>query len=149
MEPLVMALIPGTLGGLAVAWLIAAAGRRRRAPDVIVPSRPDERYPVINMSNIRVEGVGGLGMVAAVIAVAVTDPRIRLAVIIAAVLGAVLALTLIAMRRATGALPSGTDGPDGRLPLGLDRHGPAPRSDGTFDRLSPRRLSTVRAFLHA
>ncbi|MEO7274682.1 MAG: hypothetical protein ABIX28_22405, partial [Vicinamibacterales bacterium] len=124
MEPLLFALIPGTLGGLAVAWLIAAVGRRRRAPEVVVPSRPDEGYPVINMANIRVEGVGGLGLVAAVIVVAATDPRIRFAVLIAAVLGAGLAFVLIALRRETGALPSGTDGPDGRLPLGLDR-GPA------------------------
>src|SRR3954467_1841462 len=124
MEPVLIALIPGTLGGLAVAWLIAAVGRRRRTPDVIVPSHPNEAYPVINMANIKVEGVGGLGMVAAVIAVAITDPRIRLAVLIAAILGAGLAFALIALRRETGALPSGSDGPDGRLPLGLDR-GPA------------------------
>jgi hypothetical protein len=65
------------------------------------------------MAHIRVEGVGGLGMVAAVIAVAVTDPRIRLAMFVAAVLGIGLALALIAMRRRTGPLPSSGDGPDG------------------------------------
>jgi hypothetical protein len=140
MEPLLIALIPGTLGGLAVAWLIAAVGRRRRTPDVVVPWRPTEAYPVINMANIRVEGVGGLGMVAAVIAVAITDPRIRLAVLIAAVLGVGLAFALIALRRETGALPSGTDGPDGRLPLGLDR-GPATKR-GT-DRPEPPAPTTV------
>ena len=141
MEPLVIALIPGTLGGLAIAWLIAVAGRRRRAPEVVVPSHPDGEYPVINMANIRVEGVGGLGLVAAVIAVAVTDPRIRLAVLIAAVLGAILALALIALRRETGALPSGTDGPDGRLPLGLDRGPATPAATEPTDRAPRPRLS--------
>jgi len=141
MEPLLIALIPGTLGGLALAWFIAAVGRRRRTPDVIVPAHLNEGYPVINMANIRVEGVGGLGMVAAVIAVAVTDPRIRLAVLIAAVLGAALAFALIALRRETGALPSGTDGPDGRLPLGLDRGPATPRLVEPSDRSAGPRLS--------
>jgi hypothetical protein len=72
------------------------------------------------MANIRIEGVGGLGMVAAVVAVAVTDPRIRLATILAAVLGIGLALVLIAMRRRRGPLPSSGDGPEDQLMLGID-----------------------------
>ena len=59
-------------------------------------------------------------MVAAVVAVAISDPRIRLATILAAVLGAGLALVLIAVRRRTGALPSSGEGPDHPSTLGID-----------------------------
>ena len=139
MEPLLIILIPGTLGGLALALLLPRL--RRRTPGVAVPHHLEPPSPtLINMAHIRVEGVGGLGMVAAVLLVAATDPRIRLAILGAAVLGTALAVTLIALRRATGALPSGTDGPDGRLPLGLDR-GPA-RQRGT-DRPEPPAPTTV------
>ncbi len=122
MEPLVLILIPGTLGGLALALLIP---RLRRCTRVVVPHELELPSPtLINMAHIRVEGVGGLGLVAAVLAVAAFDPRIRLAILGAAALGTVLAVALIALRRSTGALPSSTDGPDSRLPLRLDR-GPA------------------------
>ena len=88
------------------------------------------------MAHIQVEGIGGLGMVAAVITVAVTDPRIRLAMIAAAVLGTGLALVLIAKRRRTGALPSNGDGPDDRsvLHIGSGRRR-TPGARGTIDRL--------------
>ena len=147
MEPLLIILIPGTLGGLALALLLPRL--RRRTPVVAVPHHLEPPSPaLINMASIKVEGVGGLGMVAAVLLVAATDPRIRLAILGAAVLGIALAVALIALRRATGALPSGTDGPDGRLPLGLDRgpatrrsDAPAPPAPTTVPRLS---LGAVR-----
>ena len=91
------------------------------------------------MAHIRVEGVGGLGLVAAVLAVAAFDPRIRLAILGAAALGTVLAVALIALRRSTGALPSSTDGPDSRLPLRLDRGPAAARTDRR-----PRAVSAER-----
>src|SRR3954452_19057048 len=119
MEPLVMILIPGTLGGLALALLLPRLRGRTR---VVVPHDLEPASPtLINMAHIRVEGVGGLGLVAAVLAVAAFDSRIRLAILIAAALGTALALAMIGLRRSTGALPSGTNGPDGGLPLGLDR----------------------------
>ena len=93
-----MALIPGLFGGLILSWLI---GRyRSTTPPTFVPRRLEAPSPsLINMSSIKVEGLGGLGMVAAVIAVAIADSRIRLAMIIALVLGGGLAMGLIAMRR--------------------------------------------------
>jgi hypothetical protein len=119
MEPLLIILIPGVLGGLVLALLIA--GTRRRTPTAVVPQHLEAPSPsLINMAHIRVEGVGGLGMVAAVIIVALSDPRIRLVTILAAVLGAGLALALIALRRRTGALPSTGDGPGDRSVLGID-----------------------------
>src|SRR3954447_6613306 len=122
MEPLVLILVPGTLGGLALALLIP---RLRRRTPVVVPHDLEPASPtLINMAHIKVEGVGGLGMVAAVLAVAAFDPRIRAAILVAAALGTAMAITLIALRGRPGPRPSGTAGPDGRLPLGLDR-GPA------------------------
>ncbi len=87
MEPLLIILIPGVLGGLVLALLIAfnRAFNRPRTPTIVVPRRLESPSPsLINMANIRIEGLGGLGMVAAVVAVAVSDPRIRLATIAAA-----------------------------------------------------------------
>jgi hypothetical protein len=136
MEPLLIILIPGVVGGLVLALLLASI--RWGASSVIVPRRlAAPSYGLINMAHIRVEGVGGLGMVAAVVAVAVTDPRIRLAMIVASVLGIGLALVLIAKRRRTGSLPSSGDSPDDRSMLHLDAGGR--RTDlagrGTIDRL--------------
>ena len=119
MEPLLMILVPGLLGGLALALLIA--GARTGTPSIVVPKRLAAPSPsLINMAHIRVEGVGGLGMVGAVVVVAVSDPRIGLATILASVLGVGLALALIAMRRHTGGLPSSDGGPDVRSTLGID-----------------------------
>jgi hypothetical protein len=119
MEPLLIILIPGVLGGVVLALLIV--GRRPGTASTVVPVRLAAPSPaLINMARIQVEGVGGLGLVAVAVAVAISDPRIRLAVIVGAVLGTGLAVALIAMRRRTGALPSGGDGPDDRSILHLD-----------------------------
>ena len=118
MESVLLVLLPGVIGGLLLALLIAL--RPRRAHPTFVSRRLEAPSPaLINMAHIRVEGLGGLGLVAAVIAVAIADSRIRMAIIIAAILGTVVALALIAMRRETGALPSGGNGPDDRSLLHL------------------------------
>jgi hypothetical protein len=129
METVLLILVPGTLGGLVLALLIARI--RRTTPPTFVPRRLEAPSPaLINMAHIRVEGLGGLGMVAAVIAVAIADPRIRLAIIIASVLGAGLALGLIAMRRRTGGLSSSGDGPDDRSTLHLETNRSRTPSEG-------------------
>lgn len=121
MEPLLI-LIPGLFGGLVLALLIR--GSRRGSPSTFVPIHLAAPSPtLINMANIRVEGVGGLGLVGAVVIVAINDSRIGLATILALVLGAGLALGLIAMRRRTGSLPSAGDGPDDRSVLHLESRG--------------------------
>jgi hypothetical protein len=145
MEPLLIILIPGLLGGLVLALLIAV--NRPRTPTIVVPRRLELPSPsLINMANIRIEGLGGLGMVAAVVAVAVADPRIRLATIAAAILGAGLALVLIAMRRRTGALPSSGDGPEDRLTLSIDgelRRTYRARETSTIDPVGPGKSRIV------
>jgi hypothetical protein len=119
MDPIIMILIPGLFGGLLLALLIAATGRG--TPPTFVPRRLAAPSPtLINMANIRVEGLGGLGMVGAVLVVTLADSRIRLATIMALVLGGGLALVLIAMRRRSGPLPSAGDGPEDRSVLHLE-----------------------------
>jgi hypothetical protein len=123
MEPLLI-LIPGLLGGLVVAALIAVT--RRGTSATFVPTRLAPPSPtLINMAYIRVEGVGGLGMVGAVAIVALADARVGLATLVALVLGSGLATALIAMRRRTGSLPSSGDGPEDRslLHLAAERRG--------------------------
>jgi len=125
MEPLLVILVPGLLGGLMLALIIAF--RPIRTSSTVVPRRLDAPSPsLINMAHIRIEGLGGLGMVAAVVAVAIADSRIRAAIILAAAVGTVGALALILIRRRTGALPSSGGGPDDRSLLHLEaRSGPA------------------------
>jgi hypothetical protein len=119
MEPVLIALMSGLFGGLVVALLLAGMHLKPSSAPVVSRRLAAPSPALINMATIKVEGVGGLGMVAAVIAVAIADPRIRLATMIAAVLGAALAFVLIATRRRTGALPSGGNRPDDRSMLHL------------------------------
>ena len=117
MDPLLI-LIPGLLGGLVLALLIAAS-QRGTAP-TFVPRRLAAPSPtLINMAHIRVEGLGGLGMVGTILVVAISDSRIRLATILALVLGGGLSLVLIATRRRTGPLPSAGVDPEDRSVLHL------------------------------
>jgi hypothetical protein len=128
MEPLLIILVPGVIGGIVLSMLITRL--RRTTPPTFVPKRLEPTSPsLINMSSIKIEGLGGLGMVAAVIAVAIADPRIRLAIIIAAVLGGGLALFLIRARRSSGGLHSGDD-PDGDSLLHLESHRPTGETTG-------------------
>ena len=137
MDPLLFILIPGLFGGLVLALLIAA--NRRGTSPTFVPRRLAAPSPtLINMAHIRVEGVGGLGLVAAVVIVAAMDSRLRLATIMAVVLGGGLALALIAMRRRNGSLPSAGDGPEDRSVLHLEDDGRnrQPGRPVTSDRVS-------------
>lgn len=108
MEPLLIILVPGIVGGLGLALFHA---RFPGVPEGIPESSPLEQPStnVINMARIRVKGVGGFGMVAMAATVAIFVPRIRLTMAIALVLGAALAAGLIALRRRQGPLPSGND----------------------------------------
>jgi hypothetical protein len=119
MEPLFIVLVAGIVGGLVLALLITV--RPARPASAVVPRPLASPNPaLINMAQIKVEGIGGLGMVAAVIAVAIADGRIGAATLIAAVLGTALAAVLIATRRRNGAMPSSTGGTDDRSILHLE-----------------------------
>jgi hypothetical protein len=105
MEPLLIIIIPGILGGIVLALLISRIGLRQWGPPKYEHLEPPSTG-IINMARIRVSGVGGLGMVAMSIVVAAFVPSIRLSMIIAFGLGVVLAVALIAIRRRTDPLPS-------------------------------------------
>ena len=147
METLLLVLLPGVLGGVLLALAIAL--RPSRVQKTVVSRRLEAPSPaLINMAHIRVEGLGGLGLVAAVIAVAIADSRIRMAILIAAVLGTVVGLALIAMRRRTGALPSGGNGPEDRSLLHLDAGTPATSRDdaaGANVRIGPPGRLSLRS----
>jgi hypothetical protein len=140
MEPLLIILVPGLVGGLVIAALIAShrinlpgSGVHRR----LAPPSPS----LINIAHIRVEGGGGLGIVAAVLAVAIADPRIRAAVGLAALLGAGLALALIAWHRREP-LDSGGGGISGHSMLGLEERTEISGRTGSDD---PVRKRLMRA----
>jgi hypothetical protein len=118
MEPLLIVLIPGLLGGVVLALFILSVRLPARQPARWHPLEPPSPGH-INMARIRVDGVGGLGMVAMATTVALFEPRIRLAMIIAVVLGAFLGIVLIVLRR-DGPLSSGSHDPGARSMLPLD-----------------------------
>jgi hypothetical protein len=117
MEPFLLIMVPGVLGGVLVALLIVRFSRAsERVTDDGRLQPPSTN--MINMASIRVSGLGGLGMVAMAVTVAIFVPRIRLTMAIALLLGGGLAAALIAFRRRSGPLPSGTHpGAHSMLPL--------------------------------
>ena len=100
MEPLLIILIPGVVGGALVAFFLA---HRPARPALSVPevrrALPPPSPSMINIARIRIDGVGGLGMVAMALAVAISVPWIRLSVSLGLVLGVAVAAALIAWRR--------------------------------------------------
>jgi hypothetical protein len=61
---------------------------------------------VINIARIRVAGIGGLGLVAMALVIALAVPRIGQTLVAGLVLGLLFAFVLIARRRKDGAMPS-------------------------------------------
>jgi hypothetical protein len=119
MEPLLIIILPGILGGVGLAFLISRMGSRRWGPSNYEHLEPPSTN-IINMARIRISGVGGLGMVAMSIVVAAFVPRIRLTMLIAFALGIGLAGVLIAIRRRRDPLPSSHDpGAHTMLPIDL------------------------------
>ena len=115
----------GIVGGSVIALITTRL--HVRLPD---PTGADQfvRRPlstdVINMANIRVAGVGGLGLVVICAIVALTIPSIGVSVGTGLVTGVVLALILIHHRRRTGPLPSSGKGPGANTVLAIDEAGP-------------------------
>jgi len=100
MEPLVIILLPGILGGALLAFFLAhrparPAGNAPAVRRALPPPSPS----LINMARIKIDGVGGLGMVLVALTVAITVPSIRLSVLTGLVLGVTVAAALITWRR--------------------------------------------------
>ena len=104
MDPVTLILIPGVVGGLAIAWAIQRLQRRTQHP--VDPFPNMSSTDVINMARIRVAGVGGLGLVAMAAAVALWVPRIGQSLALGLVLGTIFAVVLIFRRRRIGPMPS-------------------------------------------
>ena len=105
MEPIVLIIVPGLIGGLVMALLVAALKTRsgKRTSEATGEQFPTD---VINMSRIRVAGVGGLGLFAMAVVVAWFVPRIGQTLLIGFVLGVVFAGVMILRRRRSGLMPS-------------------------------------------
>ena len=118
MDPVLMMLIPGVLGGVVVALLL----RRVHWTDDSGQVSPRAGEPLssgaINMAHIRVAGEGGLGLVAIAVASAIFVPRIGQTIGLGFVLGAVLAVALVLWRRHKGPLPSSSRRPGAHSELG-------------------------------
>jgi len=125
-------LLPGVVGGLLLAALMAHLNRRPSS-GVVSRSRLEPMSPdLINMAHIRVTGVGGLGMLGAAVVTAFSLPEIGVALAVGAGLGAAIAVGLVAYR---GRSHVDSGGQDGRPPslLALDdraaRVGPRTKRD--------------------
>ena len=107
-SPFAVILAPAVAGGLVVAavliWRQPRANRQLAAQDVF--GKDAASTDIINMSHIKVTGLGGLGFVAVAIVTAITIPGIGVSMAIAAIGGGLIALAIIAWRRVHDPLPS-------------------------------------------
>jgi hypothetical protein len=107
-------------GGAVTAVLLIAIGRRPHASPVAVADRfasEGTSFDTINMSHIRVAGIGGLGMAAVAVAIAYVFPRIGFSLAIGVVGGVVGAVAVILSRSRLGPLGSGRGQIGGRSVL--------------------------------
>jgi len=105
MDPVTQFVIVGFVGGLVAAFIITNLQRRTGASaDAFRTEKLST--DVINIARIRVAGIGGLGLVAMALAVALDVPRIGQTLAVGLVSGAVLAAILIGWRRGEGPLRS-------------------------------------------
>ena len=119
MDPVILIVVPGVIGGLAIALLIALQRRSGKHRADTFGENPST--DVINMARIRVAGIGGLGLIAMAAVVAWFVPRIGQTLLIGLVLGVALAVTLILRRRQTGPMPSSGRSAGANAILSIDR----------------------------
>ena len=125
MDPVTLLLVPGILGGLVIAWFIARLRGRGSNALMDEPANLSISTDVINIAHIRAAGLGGLGLFAMAIVVALFVPSIRLAVGLGLLFGAVLGIVLILRRRRTGPLPSSDGSAGANVILSIDDPGGA------------------------
>ena len=112
MAPLVIVLVPGIIGGLVVAAVVVLRQRLGANQPLAAPRHLDPiSTDIINVSSIKVAGVGGLGLVAMAAAVALGIPRIAQTEALGLGLGILGATIVILWRRRTGPLPSSQSKP--------------------------------------
>jgi hypothetical protein len=140
MDPITIVIISGFIGGLVIALLFARLNRRSEETDPFAAERPST--DIINMARIRVVGIGGLGLVAMAVVVAIVIPRIRELLSLGLVLGALFGVALVLWRRRAGPMPSSGRGLGANTTLSIDgRRASAPQRS---ERISNRRRSNPR-----
>jgi hypothetical protein len=114
--------LPALVGGLLLAVALFGANRRPSSGVVARSSLEPMSPDLINMAHIKVAGIGGLGMIGAVVVTAVALPEVAIATLAGIGVGAAIAVGLIVYRSRSNA--AGPEGPDGRMPtlLTLDDH---------------------------
>lgn len=94
-----MLVVPGTIGGIVLAALLVVVNRRARRRALATQARLEPVSPgLINMAHIPIAGIGGLGMVAAAVLVAVVLPEAGYSIAIGIAGGILLATTLVLWR---------------------------------------------------
>jgi hypothetical protein len=133
MDPVILIVVPGLVGGLLLSLVIAAlrGGSRRPTPSV---NRDLFSTDVINMARIRVAGVGGLGLFAMAAVVAWFVPRIGQTLLLGLMLGIVFAGVMILRRRRSGPMPSSGRRPGANAILSINQ--PVPPEDDEDRRLN-------------
>ena len=132
--------LPGLIGGLCIAALLAWLNRRPSPAGVVSRSKLEPLSPdTINMAHIRVAGIGGLGLVAACLIIAMYLPELRYAMSFSLGLGVALAAILIAARAKTRRAAPGDRGPHANAMLPLDDEPPAAHDRIEIDRPSRKR----------
>lgn len=126
MDPVTLVVVPGFLGGIVIA-LVAVRLQRGSLSRTDPFTREPISTDVINMARIRVAGIGGLGLVAMAVVVAVAVPRIGQSLAAGLVLGALFAIVLIARRSRSGPLPSSGQQAGANTTLSIDA--PPPSAD--------------------
>ena len=142
MDPVILIVVPGLIGGVVIALLMAAL-RKRAGKDTSEVSGKLFPTDVINMARIRVAGVGGLGLLAMAGVVAWFVPRIGQTLVIGLVLGIVFAAVMILRRRGSGAMPSSGRRPGANAILSIDE--PMTPEDEDDPRSSRRRMRAIQA----
>jgi len=138
MEPIFFLVIAGVVGGVAMAAWLFRYNRAHTGNPLDAGVQRDGPTDIINMAHIRVEGVGGLGMVLMALAVALGIPQVGKSMAAGLLLGAVMAVVLIRWRRVAGPMPSSSQGPGANTTLAIDAPELMPSSKPTEDRQDAR-----------
>lgn len=146
MDPVTTILVPGFLGGLVIAALYVVWQRRHGSTSSLAAySRPEPlSIDAINFSSLKVAGIGGLGLVAMALAVAIDVRRIGETIAVGFVFGVAIAVALIVRRRRTGSMPSSGSHMGANTVLSIDAPAAGDEHDLSRDR-GTKRLDAVMA----